>query len=118
MTVLLWRQNFWSNKRPVRGGGRLVWNIEMTQNGKRVVAVTLFVLGLATLGFTGCGLFFGIALLLNSGWQISWLGFVCAAIGLFVLRQIFRSLKELMPQFQAPGQKPPEDSVHRPEEPK
>jgi hypothetical protein len=74
----------------------------VTQLGRWFFAAFLLVLGLAMLGFTACGLFFGISLLINNGAPVAWMGFVCAVIGFFALRPIYSELKELWPQLQTP----------------
>ena len=89
----------------------------MTQRGKRFFAAFLLVLGLAMLGFTACGLFVGISLLISNGAPVAWMGFVCAVIGFFALRPIYSALKELWPQLQTPKSDSMGSTADKPDHP-
>lgn len=91
---------------------------DVTQLGKMLFAAFLLMLGLAMLGFTVCGLFFGISLLANNGASVAWMGFVCAVTGFFALRPIHASIKKLWPQLRTPKSGTSGSIVDKSEDPK
>lgn len=88
----------------------------MTPLQRGLAAAALLAAGMATLAVTACGAFYGVVLVMNNGWEISWMGFIFTAGGLFVLPMIYRSLKKILSPPNAPGTQSPTHPPRGPEE--